>query len=268
MIKVYNNGQEFLKENKSYLDTNKYIAVFFYLDAEVFYEASNKNFAIKVEENKKKLLAIKLEPYNICLFGDKECLKDLLIFLKDNNYDSKGFLCPCDLGELLLEISNDLISKRYEKVIGMDFMEATSYTNPSSEEVEVATSLDVDIIYKYAVSFIKECGLPDKPNKDKILNNINNYRVIRRDGIVASMAYFSKSTYDSYRISYVYSEPRYRLLGLARIVVNNIKNEILDMGMIPTLNVDQKNPISNHIYESLGFKKVFSQGVYTLKQKL
>ena len=32
-------------------------------------------------------------------------------------------------------------------------------------------------------------------------------------------------------------------------------------------NVDQLNPISNHIYASLGFKKVFSQGVYSIIEK-
>ena len=34
------------------------------------------------------------------------------------------------------------------------------------------------------------------------------------------------------------------------------------MNEVATLNVDKKNPISNHLYASLGFKKLFSQGVY------
>ena len=54
-------------------------------------------------------------------------------------------------------------------------------------------------------------------------------------------------------------------MGYARKLVNYAKNEIIAQGKIATLNVDKKNPISNHLYSSLGFKKVFSQGIY--KQK-
>ncbi|MCR5564764.1 MAG: GNAT family N-acetyltransferase, partial [Gammaproteobacteria bacterium] len=71
----------------------------------------------------------------------------------------------------------------------------------------------------------------------------------------------------SYKIAFVYTRDEYRGKGYARKVVNSVKNEILDKGFVATLNVDQKNPISNHLYESLGFKKVFSQGVYVPKNK-
>ena len=40
------------------------------------------------------------------------------------------------------------------------------------------------------------------------------------------------------------------------------KREIIEKGFIATLNVDKNNPISYHIYESIGFKKVFTQGIY------
>ena len=61
------------------------------------------------------------------------------------------------------------------------------------------------------------------------------------------------------------TKPEYRGMGYARKLVNYAKNEIIAQGKIATLNVDKKNPISNHLYSSLGFKKVFSQGIY--KQK-
>ena len=75
----------------------------------------------------------------------------------------------------------------------------------------------------------------------------------------------SKGTDNSYRITHVYTRVEYRGMGYAKKVVNTIKNEILDMGYIATLNVDMSNPISNHIYKKIGFKKVFSQGIYLVK---
>ena len=41
-----------------------------------------------------------------------------------------------------------------------------------------------------------------------------------------------------------------------------MKNEILSMGKLATLNVDKKNPISNRLYLSLGFKRILSQSEY------
>ena len=63
----------------------------------------------------------------------------------------------------------------------------------------------------------------------------------------------------------LFRSPAYRGKGLARLVVNTAKNEILAQGKLATLNVDKKNPISNHLYRSLGFEPVFSQGEYRRK---
>ena len=85
------------------------------------------------------------------------------------------------------------------------------------------------------------------------------------DGKIVSMAEISAATPDAMKIAAVYTRPAYRGKGLARLVVNTAKNETLAQGKIATLNVDKKNPITNHLYRSLGFKPVFSQGEYRRK---
>lgn len=260
MIKRYNDGKSFIKDNSFFLDENKYLSVFFYLDAELLIKPDKNNYAIKVEEDNKKLLALKVEPYNLLLFGDKECLKELLDYLEKNELNYDGIMCACDIGDCLLE------DNKYDLFLGMDFMEAHEYTEGTSKDVISASIDDLDEIFDCVNNFIKDCHLTDIPNKDKIKDNINNYRIIKENNKIISMASYSNDTDKSYRITNVYTKPEYRGLGYARKVVNAIKNEILDKGMIATLNVDQKNPISNHLYNILGFKKVFSQGVYTIKR--
>ena len=261
MIKVYDNGNDFILENKDFLDINRYMAIFFYLDAKVLNETNKINYAIKAEENNKKLLAIKVEPYNLCLYGDKECLKELLSYLYDNGYELKGVLCPTQIGDELIEITKDFNNK-YRQIIGMDFMETTEFTEKTSEIVLKACKNDIDQIFDLSGAFFKECGLPDVPDKEKLLESITYYRIIRENKKIVAMAAFTKDTKTSYRITHVYTMPEYRGRGYARKIVNYIKNEIVALGFTATLNVDQKNPISYHIYESLGFKKVFSQGFY------
>lgn len=64
------------------------------------------------------------------------------------------------------------------------------------------------------------------------------------------------------KITNVYTRDAYRGKGCARKVVNTMKNEILAAGKTATLNVDRNNPITCHLYTSLGFKRIFSQGEF------
>jgi len=265
MIKVYLNGKSFIEDNSAFLDLNKYMSSLFYIDSKLLNETNKTNYAIKVNIDDKTLLAIKVEPYNLLLYGDKECLEELLLFIKENDYEIDGIMCSIDIGDYLISKSTYLIDKEYYKSIGMDFMEARDFLEKSSSIVTIPSLSDVDAIYDLSINFLKDCGLLDKPNKDKIKNNISNYRIIRINDEIVSMASLSKETDNSYKISHVYTKPQYRGSGFARKIVNNIKNEILKMGKYATLNVDQKNPISNRLYASLGFKKVFSQGIYLVK---
>ena len=99
-------------------------------------------------------------------------------------------------------------------------------------------------------------------NQEKIQETITAFRVIRRDGRIASIAKGIRTTGQDIRITNVYTRNEYRGRGLARKLVNSLKNEILREGKIATLNVDKNNPVSYHLYQALGFRRRFSQGEY------
>ena len=82
------------------------------------------------------------------------------------------------------------------------------------------------------------------------------------DGKIVSMARIAPATGDDLRLVLVYTRDEYRGRGYARKVVNSAKNEILASGKRATLNVDRKNPVSYHLYLSLGFERMFSQGEF------
>ena len=98
------------------------------------------------------------------------------------------------------------------------------------------------------------------------MKNTDTYRVLRRDGRIASVAKVHDWTDTDSKITTVYTRNEYRNRGLARIVVGNALNEIVASGKTAVLNVDRKNPVSNHLYASLGFRKIFSQGVFALNR--
>ena len=145
-------------------------------------------------------------------------------------------------------------------------MLAQDFGEPSSEETEIPTSDDLEEIYSCYLAFLVDCGLTDQTSKEQIAKSLPDFRILRKDGKIASFARKSPDIDDSMRVSGVYTRPEYRGRGYARIVVNRVKNEILSEGKKATLYVDQKNPISNHLYESLGFHRTFSQGIYLRKE--
>ena len=265
MIKNYPNGEAFIKDNKQYLDENKYMSSFFYLDAPFLKESNKKNYALKVCDGNKKLLAIKVEPYYVLLYGNKVLLEKLLIYLKDNELDINGFYVPMDIGEEVLKISERVLGKEFYQLIAMDFMECKEKTEPSSNEVEFPTEKDAPELLECYINFVKDCGLSDETTMEHVLKRLPDLRVLRRDGKIVSFCGKSLDSENSLRVSAIYTRPEYRGKGLARKVVNYVKNEILELGKIATLYVDQANPISNHLYSSLGFKKVHSRGIYLPK---
>lgn len=256
MIKVYNNGKEFLDENTYLLNENRYLNTFIFLDAELLSEANKINYAIRVEFDNKVLLGLRLEPFDILLYGDNTCLDELFNFLDSNNYYYEGFQCSTVNGDYLVR------NYGYTETLAMDFMIAKEKTEKSSNLVTIPTICDLDTLYEYSLSFAKECGITLSTDKEHLKNMISSFRVLRENGRIVSMAKMSLDASGTYRITHVYTHPDYRNQGYARLVVNTIKNEIIALGTYATLNVDKKNPISNHLYLSLGFTKLFSLGVY------
>lgn len=262
MIKVYTNGIDFYEENKTILLTNEYTEPFFRLDYPLLTKAGKDEYAIRVQEGNACLLALCVEPYSILLHGDKSLASELVLFLTSNGYRIKDYLCSIELGQAMIPLFQ---SKGFDfhLSLGMDFMEADRKTSEPLNAVVHPTADDVDQLFEMTCNFIKDCGLTDIAKKERILENLENYRILKIDGKIASMIKIQEWTDRATKISMVYTRNEYRNQGCARAIVSYALNEIVDSKKVATLNVDQKNPISYHLYSSMGFRKIFSQGVFS-----
>ena len=265
MVKSYPNGEAFIKENHSFLDENKFLSSFFYLDAPILVEPNEDNYALKATSGNKELLALKVEQYPLMFYGDSGLLGELLQYIKHNNLNTKDVICASDIGNKLVKLAPSILNKEYYLHIGLDFMKADAITEPTSPEVEPATLDDVDELEECLKNFYVDCGLTDRPVREKIISGIDLFRIIRKDDKIVALSKAVPETETSRRVSTVYTRPEYRGKGYARKVTNAVKNEIIKDGKIATLHVDRANPISNHVYASIGFKKMFSKGIYYVK---
>ena len=263
MVKVYPNGTVFYEENKEFLLENKYTEPFFRFDSPLLTESGKDEYALKFQNGSDCLMALCVEPYNILLYGDESLAEEFVDFLIANGYRIKNYLCSLDLGEKLIECFGKE-GYGFHISLGMDFMEAREKAPAPSEPVESATEDDVDELYEMTCSFITDCGLTDIAQKERIRETLKDYRILRRNGRIATFVKKHDWTDSDTKISTVFTRDEFRNQGCARIVVGSVLNEIIDSGKTAVLNVDKKNPVSNHLYASLGFKRIFSQGVFSL----
>jgi len=263
-IKIYNTGNEFIEKNKEFLNKNKYMASFYFLDGPLINEVNNKEYCLKIYNRRKKLLIMKKEPYNALLYGDKQLIKPLFKYLLKEGYEIKDVLCSTAIGEKIIKVLKRKVT--YCPAIEMDFMECKKKSDKVFSEVEHAKESDIDEIYEHLKKFLIDCGLNEQvAPKDRILKTIDDFRIIRVNNEIVSMAKLVKDLENSYKIADVYTKNEYRGKGYSRKVVTSLTDEIINMGKIATLNVDQKNPISYHLYTSIGYTKIFSQGEYRRK---
>lgn len=268
MIRVYEKGSALWEENRPLLESNPYQTIYFRRNARMLTAMDKRNYAIMARSEGEILLTMKVEPYCTLLFGSKKLVPELVSFLVENGYEFRQMLGSETICEEAAEVSRREYGIVFEESLAMDFMEATEKTEPSCPEVEIPGKEDVDELLECCHRFAAECGVIAHSDRKKILSELDSFRIFRQDGKILSMAFFNPATDAAMKINHVYTRPEARGRGLARKVVNTTKNEILSRGMAATLNVDRKNPISNHLYASLGFRKVFSQGEYRRVEKI
>jgi len=264
MIKEYKNGQVFLSENKEIVEADRYTAAFFIKDAELMKSTDKQNYILKVENGEDTLFVLKMVPFNLIATGSENCVAEAVKYIAEKGYELDSIMMAEKLGfAFVKEIKKEFGFNMIEE-IAMDFMVAKEITEPSSTDVVEATVDDVDEIYECTLQFVKDCGLHDQVEKDNVLKTIKRYLLYKVDGKIAAMAKSAPFSDTDDRIASVYSRKEYRGKGYARKVVNTLKNRTLEQGRIATLNVDRNNPISNHLYASLGFEIIYAQGIFTM----
>lgn len=271
MIKEYTNGQALLDENEALFATNPYLAVFFYWDAPLLTETGKINYALRVTDEEKPgkaLVALKVEPYNLLLFGEPALAEELADYQQSGGYEIKNILCDCVLGEAYTRVLAKKYGRAYEEALPMTFMTCSEKPEKDiarmglPDTIETPTEADFDEIVECLGYFIRDCGLQDAVNVEQTRNSLGCFRVIRADGRIASMAKFVDASDGDMKILDVYTRDEYRGRGFARKIVGAVRDEILDAGKLATLNVDRRNPITNHLYRALGFKELFAQAEY------
>jgi predicted GNAT family acetyltransferase len=129
---------------------------------------------------------------------------------------------------------------------------------------------DIETLKKYKIEFNKQNNEPINDD-EKLFRSMEDdikselYYVWENKKIV-SMAKKVRPTKNGMAINNVYTSKEYRNRGYGTAVVSELSKSILNSGKIfCTLFTDLANPISNSIYQKIGYKKVCDNINYSFK---
>jgi uncharacterized protein len=130
---------------------------------------------------------------------------------------------------------------------------------------------DEALLRKWSAAFSVDAeGMdPDEAEKSAALPLPHSRHLLlwEVEGIAVSMAGFSGPTPNGIRVAWVYTPPDLRGKGFAGACVAALSQKLLDSGRkFCFLYTDLANPISNHIYQKIGYEPVADATVYSFSR--
>jgi hypothetical protein len=133
-------------------------------------------------------------------------------------------------------------------------------TQPSGF-ARIAESKDRDIIFKWLIEFYDEAIPHDpKPSRDELYKSIDNgislerYFIWEVEEAPVSLVGSARETDTEKWIAPVYTPKEFRGKGYGSALTAFASQRILDQGKVGMLFTDLANPISNGIYQKIGYK--------------
>ena len=140
--------------------------------------------------------------------------------------------------------------------------------------MRIAHEGDIVLLTDWNLGFVADCGLSYGSDPKTRAYHDAQDAVARQslylwsvDGSVVAMASAVGKTPRGIRISSVYTPPAFRARGYASALVAALSQQMLDAGRdFCFLYTDLANPISNSIYQKIGYQPVSDSVVYNLAE--
>lgn len=131
-----------------------------------------------------------------------------------------------------------------------------------------AQEKDMDFLTVWLQQFHGEISLSEEADhKNMVENYIHEQRLfVWEDGVYRAMAAYAGTTLNGVRLNQVYTPSEFRGKGYATSLVASLSQSLLDSGKkFCCLYTDLLNPISNSIYQNIGYRPVCDWNVYKFK---
>lgn len=162
--------------------------------------------------------------------------------------------------DMFKNIANNL-GAGYKESRYLYLRECKEVSNVDIKKGEYQSSVTAEFDFtNWFVGFIKDCELDDSIDtaSEKITKMIENGDLVCyiANNNIVTMAAQTRKVKGGRCVGMVYTPPENRGMGYSIACMKHLTQEILDSGNdVAFLYSDKYNPISNHVYEKLGYEK-------------
>lgn len=279
MIKIYQTSSEYLEETQEFLCRRECVSQLILFNALVHKgEEKTKQvfFGNILDENGLILLSFgNCFPYNLCIYMEeksklssnlckkvKEAVKELCNYIIKEDISIHGINANEFICEIFLANYNRKDGKQLKKILAMDIMEIRTLKDISLAcgTFRLAKKEEALLIANWKKFFEKEAlGIETKEEEEikDVENSIEKERVYvfcNQEDTLVSMAFFARELLHGGVINYVFTPVEYRGKKYAQTNIYYLSKEILEKGyQFVSLFVDKTNPISNQVYQKVGY---------------
>jgi predicted GNAT family acetyltransferase len=219
--------------------------------------------------------AILQPPYRLLFYSPRsewdEALELIGRHLLENNWTVPGALGPVGIVETFVATWEKLSGQKSRLQVRERLFELREVKMPERMppgHLRIAETRDIELIAKWAGTFMEE-ALAETPTEGEALRlaegrvKLGEIFLWEDEGQVVSMAAKGRPTRHSYSIGLVYTPPELRGRGYASACVASLSQAVLDSGyQFCTLFTDLSNPISNSIYQKMGYRPLGDFNAY------
>jgi len=222
------------------------------------------------------LAALMTPPHNLIVYGhlgdQSAAAGELARSLRRGSWDPPGVFGPGEAPVAVAEAWAGQAGRRYSLASRQRVYELRDVRVPAPERgrLRPATEEDLDLVTAWHYAFHRELfGRTDREQARKSAGvRVRAGDVfLWEDGRPLSVAMKTRPTRHGISVGLVYTPPELRGRGYASACVSELSRQLLDAGWaFCALFADLANPISNHIYERIGYRPVCDYEEYRFEE--
>ena len=263
----YDNANDFLTETESCLEKNEaennlILGICTRLKNNIKIGEAVPFFATVHDEQELTNAAVMTPPWEMMIYGEENA--KALSFLVDNitkdGIDLPGVTGKADIAETFARIWAFSTGARFKIIMNMRVykLEEVKYNGEAEGKIRIAEKSDDEVIAKWMNDFDME-ALHGESDIDKYLKaaerriEAGQIYVWEDGGKPVSIAASARKTKNGVTLSMVYTPPELRKKGYATSCVAGLSEFLLKTNKFCALFTDLSNPISNSIYQKIGY---------------
>ena len=270
-FKKYDDPNEFIKENENFILEKEWLNNLMagnYKDAAV--EGLNENWLLArvTEGEQTELIMLLRKPWRLLMYSPtNNKSEELYRFAAEEIYKIdptlEGVNAEKEISQIFAKefckVAGKTPKVRFEmRILVLDKIKETTLIDDVI--FRKATMEDKETLLKYRRMFSEEAlheTVSDEELEKKFQRHFSmGYYLLEKDGKIVATASSNRHLTKGKSIGNVYTPKEERGKGYAYNLVYRISKEFLDSGLeYCVLFTDDSNPISNHVYEKIGYER-------------